>query len=198
MGVVTDIGATEIGNSGNAAPVPHHIFFVAAEFRFVRQHVAPSAQTNADDRPNCGVAGYMKEGPVDPVHVFGYVFDHQHMAGKVGLPWRADQMAQYREVEWGHGLPRADMRLKSGMGTIDKPGQRAQDRSFAARAQDVRRHRAVCKMGKSEAVKTSKQRTRIAVTEIALGLCVVRQSRQDLRQKTSRSVATPAEPDSVE
>ena len=43
----------------------------------------------------------MKQRAVDAVHVLGHVLQHQHMAGQIGLPRRADQMAEDGEVERG-------------------------------------------------------------------------------------------------
>ena len=98
------------------------------------------AEPEAGDPADARIAGNVKEGAVDPVHVLGNVFDHQHMSGEIGLPGRSDQMAENGEVEGCVRQPRRDAWFERGALAVDEPAQCAQDGRLAAVAQDVRRH----------------------------------------------------------
>src|SRR3954451_24852143 len=77
--VMPNVGASQPWNPGPLAPVTGDLFFVHSEIRSVRGDVAATAKHHARHPPDVGVAGNVKQRPINPVNCLPHLFQHEHM-----------------------------------------------------------------------------------------------------------------------
>ncbi|HEX4860963.1 MAG TPA: hypothetical protein VFV07_06975, partial [Rhizomicrobium sp.] len=194
---MADIGAPEIFDAGRLAPMPRHRFLIGAEIGIVRRHVADAAEPDARDAADVGARGDVEQRAVDAIDVLRHVFEHQHMAGEIGLERRAQKMAEHGDVEGGSRCRGRDVRLQRVRRALDQPAQAPRDRRLAARAPEVRRHRSV-RDGKPLRVERGEHESQIAVAEIGLRARGGREPCHGPLGDAPRAIAAAREPHRVE
>ena len=193
-GIVADICRAEKGDARHAAPVIEHRFHFHAERPVVGRDIAEPPHADASHLADIRIGGNVTERAIDPVMIFGYVLQHQHMIREIGLEWGADNVAEHGQVKRCGGRMRFD-----GIGcSLDQPAQRAVHRRIAALSPDIGGHGTVRYHADLLAIKSRQQIARIAIAQPGLGPRGLVQQWQRVSCDPSRAIAAAREPDRID
>ena len=99
LNVMANVSAAKPGNAAERAPMFDQCNFIQQEGRIIVGHLGAPAKPDPGNLTDFGIAGEVKQAAVNPVHIFGNLFNHQDMPGKIRLQGCAKQLAQHRQVE---------------------------------------------------------------------------------------------------